>query len=115
MICQNLAQYKVKTTEERETLWDNVTETAHDLLNSLKTVDEQQRKRKRSIIPEHENENEEPEYELIRQARNLQENARPKNGVWWGNDVTLVTLQKLLSGVEVLMVQGLFAMHVVCS
>ncbi|KAI8336217.1 hypothetical protein BC941DRAFT_503135 [Chlamydoabsidia padenii] len=70
-LCSDLARYKTwrKGSErDREVIFDFVTHTAHEILDSLVSMQQQQEAATSN----------EAEYEMIRQARNWKENRKPK-------------------------------------
>ncbi|CAO3589223.1 unnamed protein product [Absidia cylindrospora] len=70
-LCNDLARYKTwqkGSEKDREAIFDFVTHTAHDILDSLVAMQQQQD----AVVSN------EAEYEMIRQARNWKENRKPK-------------------------------------
>ncbi|ORZ11064.1 hypothetical protein BCR42DRAFT_440660 [Absidia repens] len=70
-LCNDLARYKTwqkGLEKDREAIFDFVTHTAHDILDSLVAMQQQQD----AVVSN------EAEYEMIRQARNWKENRKPK-------------------------------------
>ncbi|KAI8097772.1 uncharacterized protein BX664DRAFT_327225 [Halteromyces radiatus] len=70
-LCHDLARYKTwrkGSEKDHETIFDFVTHTAHEILDSLVAMQQQQE----AVVSN------EAEYEMIRKARNWKENRKPK-------------------------------------
>ncbi|CAO3639776.1 unnamed protein product [Cunninghamella echinulata] len=97
MLCKDLSRYKVwkkGSEEDREAIFDFVSHTAQEILDSLLAMQQQEEDHHSSSLdpsPHHSssqttslnnnntnNSNSEMEYEMIRQARNWKDNRKPK-------------------------------------